>query len=254
MTSERDRVREITARALRRSARWESQLTRAGTHRFEARTVTKPSIDSVREATATRAASDEGCASGLFITPAVLATEPNTIVIERITGFVTLRDLLRESVVDALPFVERAGRALGHIHERMHTIHGDFNTMNVGIRVEDASVVILDWCRGRHLASEQSSTYELAHFLYSCVFHQLIPVLAMRHLDAIASSFFRGYRMTGTLTMTKQAEVHDTIVEVSSQLLLRFPRNSRPRAALYALQRITGHVALHVKRHSWRTA
>jgi tRNA A-37 threonylcarbamoyl transferase component Bud32 len=244
----------ILARALRRSARWEIQLTRAGTHRFDAQTVTKPSIDPEREAMATRAASDAGRASGLFITPDVLAIESNALVLERIPGFVTLRDLLRESVSHTLPFVERAGQALGHIHAQMHAIHGDFNTMNVGARSDDRSLVILDWCRGKHLASDQSSTYEIAHFLYSSVFHQTLPVVAIRHLDAIADAFFEGYRMTTMLTMARQARVRETMLEVSSQLLLQFPRNRRSRAALYALQRITGHLALHLKKYSWRVA
>lgn len=251
------------ARARARAARWEQLLSRSGTHSFAAAVVTKKAEREVltTEAERTKIARSLGEASQLFYTPEVVAIDQvrSTLTIERVQGFVTLRDLLRENAQACIRVANRVGHALGYIHTHLprslanirrtsslFDVHGDFNTMNVGLRQDDPEVVILDWSAGRHfgrLEIRDPQLFELAHFIYSLVAHHHAPWRVARTLPALIDAFLAGYAAeTGRAVLS--VDLRREVLSVSRALLLKFGSTRSFRAPAYLLHRIVSHGVL----------
>jgi len=159
--------------------------------------------------------------------------------------------MFREDVTASLPIVTVAGAALGYVHRRLNMFHGDFNTINVGVRLLDGKLVILDWYRGPSFTWKAKSRYEdIGHFVYSSMFHHTIPMLAARRVKEVAEAFFLGYQRETEEIISRRA-VYQMIVSISEQLMFEMPKDRGIRTLVYAAQRLSGHGALLLMSRHW---
>lgn len=257
------RVTAACARALARSSRWEQLLERAGNHLFTATTVTKTMNrkDLIPESERTRIAHSLGATSQLFYTPDVEAIDEYrcSITFERIIDFVTFRDLFREDAETCAGIANRVGQALGYIHRHfaenlpealasspLLRVHGDFNTMNVGLRPSDGALVVLDWSPGRHferLRIRDPELFEVSHFIYSLVAHHHAPWTIAHTLPRIIDEFLEGYEARRGRTLPR-SQIQNQALWISRRLFFEIPPGRPQRALGYLFVRVASHLTL----------
>jgi tRNA A-37 threonylcarbamoyl transferase component Bud32 len=179
------------------------------------------------EATKTARAGEIGTESGLFYTPRVLDLDldKGVLVLERLSGLVTLLRLAIDRDARLLELSARAGRALAVVHEQLilpdkvkHQlpaewmapetnppitssdknvfIHGDFASVNVCLHEPSGRLVILDWSAAPIVGRTPTfgSRYFDILWFVACVFR---GAPGLRFLDwnaeSIADVFLRGY-------------------------------------------------------------
>jgi len=171
------------------------------------------------EAARTRRAAEVGDESGAFYVPRILRADPGSGVIdfERVRH---LRDIAHLALADDLrvpDLVRRAGAALAVIHDRLRLppdlkidlppewcygttrrvfLHGDFNTINVGIDETTGRLVILDWSTAwavSPMATAGPPCFDLAWF--SANLFNIMPWqrVASWPAAAWADLFIKGY-------------------------------------------------------------
>lgn len=246
----------LLAAAAERARRWEALVATNGGPVFDECTVTKRVFGAKLKAEQHRtdAANRLGLQTGRFITPSVLASVGATMTVERIVDFVPIRDLLREDAQASIPIVRRVGGALGCIHTNMaqlclaegHFIHGDFNTVNVGVRASDEMITVLDWSLGSPFSDYKIAdpfSFDVAHFCYSIIAHHSAPWRLIGIWERLVDSFLEGYASQRHVSVERR-HVELEIERISRALLFRVPTARLTRVPAYVLLRLAAHVLI----------
>ena len=171
------------------------------------------------EVRVTQAAYDLARKSELFNVPRILSYDLTAGVIEfeRVMEYVTLGHLIARTPGN-LEVIQRIGKALACIHTQLQLpsclripvdakwmtsdddmvpIHGDFNTINVGLDENTNAVTVMDWASASGLDRKHTvgPVYlDLAHFVYSLFIHQASHINAMMSLKQRTNVFLDVYQ------------------------------------------------------------
>lgn len=200
-----------------------------------------------------RAAAAIGEETGTFRVPRVLVAEPgaDTFEMERIHGLVGIRRL-RAPIERRLDLMDRAGRALAAIHDRLVLpddltidlplqvgggdeglvyLHGDFSGENVCVLGGDR-LVILDWQSTPKLgalATRGTPYFDLAWFIGNLYRRPPHLLLQPASIDQCAMAFVAGYAAARDLSrdglgryLARLATLRQSVFDQHQPILKRF--------------------------------
>lgn len=230
------------------------------------------------EAAKAAMAHDIGRDSGLFRVPKVVHfdSKEGVLEFEKLSGMVTLLDLAVRKDPRLLALLEKAGRALAIIHEKLILpeemkcemppewmgpsgenvfIHGDFACINVCFHEPSSELVIVDWSAAP--AVGRTPTFGSRYFDILLFISSLFHGAPWRRLlswngKEMALSFLRGYHSAAVeITLSKLSDYASKIGRLQRNNIREMARRRR---FLRAIGYIACQMLMHARLYSFLTS
>jgi hypothetical protein len=211
--------------------------------------------------------------SGLFAVPKVvnLDAEAGVLEFERLSGLATLLDLAVRKDPRLAELLEKAGRALAIVHERLVLpdemkcemppewmgsadenvfIHGDFACINVCFHEPSGGLVIVDWSAAPSVG--RTPTFGSRYFDILLFISSLFHAAPWRRISswdgkAMTLAFLRGY--CSTAPQIKPSKLKDYAPKIGRLQRKNIAAMARRRGFLRAAGYIGCHMLMYARLH-----